>query len=127
MAPTESSSLQGCVVSRVTAGLMSPSAFVSAVSTAVAHAFNLYPRKGVIAPGSDADLFVFDPSARHVISAATHHSRIDTNIYEGREVQGKVRAPVPCPVSVCTLIHMLQCTLPNVCMTRAAACHRQHC
>ena len=87
------------------AGLVSPSAFVSLVSTAVAHAFNLYPRKGVIAPGSDADLFLFDPSVKHVISAATHHSRIDTNIYEGREVQGKVRAA-----------YMHTHRLPGVCM-----------
>ncbi len=69
---------------------MTPSAFVSLVSTKVAKTFNIYPRKGHIAPGSDADVIIFDPSIKHTISAATHHSRIDTNIYEGREVQGKV-------------------------------------
>ena len=61
------------------------------VSTGVAQTFGLYPRKGVVAAGSDADVILFDPSARHTISAATHHSRIDTNIYEGKEVEGKVR------------------------------------
>lgn len=62
-------------------------------STAAARAFNLYPRKGVLAPGSDADVIVFDPAAEHVISAASHHSRMDTNIYEGRAVTGKARRP----------------------------------
>lgn len=75
------------------AGLMTPSRFVEVVSTATAQAFGLYPRKGVIAPGSDADVILFDPVARHVISARTHHSRIDTNIYQGKEIEGKVRHP----------------------------------
>ena len=60
-------------------------------STAVAKAFNAYPRKGAIAAGSDADIIILDPKAKHTISASTHHSRIDTNIYEGRAVTGKVR------------------------------------
>ena len=63
-------------------------------STAAAHAFNIYPRKGVLAPGSDADVIIFDPAAEHVISAASHHSRMDTNIYEGRAVTGKARCPL---------------------------------
>lgn len=63
------------------------------VSTNVAKIFNIYPQKGHIAPGSDADVIVFDPSVKHTISASTHHSNIDTNIYEGREVQGKVGCP----------------------------------
>ena len=73
------------------AGFMTPSRFVEVVSTATAQAFGVYPRKGVIAPGSDADVILFDPRARHVISARTHHSRIDTNIYQGMEIEGKVR------------------------------------
>ena len=76
------------------AGLITPSDFVRLTSTAAAHAFNLYPRKGVLAPGSDADVIVFDPTARHTISAASHHSRMDTNIYEGRTVTGKARCPL---------------------------------
>lgn len=46
--------------------------------------------QGVIAAGSDADVIVLDPKARHVITAADHHSAMDTNIYEGKEILGKV-------------------------------------
>eukprot|EP00884_Botryococcus_braunii_P012601 jgi/Botrbrau1/21341/Bobra.0184s0051.1 len=70
--------------------MVSASRFVELVSTAAAKIFNVYPRKGVIQEGSDADIIIFDPQAEHVISAASHHSRIDTNIYEGRKVRGKV-------------------------------------
>jgi dihydroorotase-like cyclic amidohydrolase len=66
-------------------GLMTPSDFVRATSTAAAQTFNIYPRKGRIAAGSDADVIVLDPSVTHTISAATHHSLIDTNVYEGEE------------------------------------------
>jgi dihydropyrimidinase len=65
---------------------------VELVSTEAAKIFGLYPRKGVIQEGSDADIIILDPHAEHVISAATHHSRMDTNIYEGRKVKGKVCA-----------------------------------
>ena len=75
------------------AGLITPSDFVRLTSTAAAHAFNIFPRKGVLAPRSDADIIIFDPAAEHVISAASHHSRMDTNIYEGRAVTGKARCP----------------------------------
>ena len=50
--------------------------------------FGLYPRKGTIAPGSDADLVVFDPRVERVISAETHHMRVDYSAYEGRTVRG---------------------------------------
>lgn len=70
---------------------MTPSHFVRVTSTAAAKVFNIYPQKGRIEPGADADVIVLDPRIRHVISAATHHSRIDTNLYEGRTVTGKVR------------------------------------
>jgi dihydropyrimidinase len=63
---------------------------VDIVSTATAQAFGIYPRKGVIAPGSDADVIIFDPAVEHTISAAAHHSRMDTNIYEGKRIRGKV-------------------------------------
>ena len=50
--------------------------------------FGAYPRKGVIAPGSDADVVIWDPEAKHTIQAATHHQRTDYNLYEGTEVTG---------------------------------------
>jgi dihydropyrimidinase len=52
--------------------------------------FGLYPRKGVIAPGSDADIVIYDPGARQTLSAATHHMNVDYSAYEGLEVTGKV-------------------------------------
>ena len=50
--------------------------------------FGLHPRKGTLAPGSDADIVVFNPSARRTLSAATHHVRVDYSCYEGRSVCG---------------------------------------
>lgn len=66
------------------------SQWVNWTSTASARLFGLYPRKGTVAPGADADLVVFDPAARQVRSAATHHQRCDYNLYEGMEITGKV-------------------------------------
>mmetsp|Transcript_24966 Transcript_24966/g.59395 ORF Transcript_24966/g.59395 Transcript_24966/m.59395 type:complete len:521 (+) Transcript_24966:177-1739(+) len=74
----------------VVSGLMSPMEFVRATSTAAAQVFNIYPRKGIIAPGSDADIIILDPSVEHTISASKHHSRMDTNVYEGKIIHGKV-------------------------------------
>jgi len=58
-------------------------------STNPAKIFGLYPRKGTIAIGADADLVVYDPSGESVRSAKTHHSRCDRNIFEGFKVKGK--------------------------------------
>jgi dihydropyrimidinase len=66
----------------------SPNRFVQLVSTAPAKLFGLYPRKGTIAIGSDADIVVFDPDAEHVISAKTHHMRVDYSMFEGIRVKG---------------------------------------
>ncbi|MGD9530684.1 dihydropyrimidinase [Pseudonocardia sp.] len=56
-----------------------------------ARMFGLYPRKGTIAPGSDADIVIYDPAATQVHSAATHHMNVDYSCYEGRTTTGKVR------------------------------------
>src|SRR5690606_36357330 len=64
--------------------------WVELTSTSPAKIFGLFPRKGTIAPGSDADLVVFDPAAETTISARTHHMNVDYNPYEGRTVKGKV-------------------------------------
>jgi dihydropyrimidinase len=52
--------------------------------------FGLYPRKGVIAAGSDADIVIYDPQARQTLSAATHHMNVDYSAYEGMEITGQV-------------------------------------
>ena len=62
--------------------------FVELVATAPAKMFGLYPRKGTIAPGSDADIVVFDPKHERVISAETHHMNVDYSCYEGMAVRG---------------------------------------
>jgi dihydropyrimidinase len=64
--------------------------FVELTSTAAAKMFGLFPRKGTIAVGSDADIVVFDPERSQTISAATHHMNVDYSAYEGRKVQGVV-------------------------------------
>src|SRR5262249_46805236 len=75
----------------VRTGKISLRRFVELVSTAPARLFGLYPRKGTIAVGSDADLVLFDPDAEATISAATHHMRVDYSLYEGWKLHGVVR------------------------------------
>ena len=58
------------------------------ISTGPAKMFGMYPKKGAIAVGSDADIVVYDPNRTRVISAATHHMDVDYSCYEGRTVQG---------------------------------------
>jgi dihydropyrimidinase len=62
--------------------------FVDVVATRPAKMFGLYPRKGTIAPGSDADIVVFDPKHERVISAEGHHMNVDYSCYEGMTVHG---------------------------------------
>ncbi|MBV9479248.1 MAG: dihydropyrimidinase [Acidobacteria bacterium] len=76
----------------VAAGRFSVNRFVELVSTTPAKLFGLYPRKGTIAAGSDADLVIFDPKRKHIISAKTHHMRVDYSMFEGIEVTGMPQA-----------------------------------
>jgi dihydropyrimidinase len=73
----------------VVSGRISPERWVEICSTAPARMFGMYPRKGTIAVGSDADIVVYDPTAEHVISAKTHHMDVDYSCYEGRRVLGQ--------------------------------------
>jgi dihydropyrimidinase len=72
-------------------GRISANKFVEIACTNPARIFGMFPRKGTIAPGSDADIVLFDPESRHVLSAATHHMNVDYSAYEGWEVTGKVQ------------------------------------
>ncbi len=72
----------------VRAGRISLNRMVELLSTNPAKLFGLYPRKGTIAVGSDADIVVFDPEKKVTISASTHHSKSDYNLFEGTEVTG---------------------------------------
>ncbi len=74
----------------VAAGELSLARWVEVASATPARMFGLYPRKGVIAPGSDADIVIYDPAARQVISARTHHMNVDYSAYEGMEITGRV-------------------------------------
>ncbi|MBV8856332.1 MAG: dihydropyrimidinase [Acidobacteria bacterium] len=74
----------------VAQGRISLNRFVELTSTAAAKMFGLFPRKGTIAVGSDADIVVFDPDGEQTISAATHHMNVDYSAYEGRKVKGVV-------------------------------------
>ncbi|MFD0261678.1 dihydropyrimidinase [Kitasatospora indigofera] len=56
-----------------------------------ARMFGLYPRKGTVAPGADADLVIYDPAAVQTVSAATHHMNVDYSAYEGRQLTGRAR------------------------------------
>jgi dihydropyrimidinase len=75
----------------VNLGALSLNRFVELTSTAPARIFGMYPKKGEIAPGSDADIVLWDPASEHLISAATHHMRVDYSMFEGYRVRGNAR------------------------------------
>jgi dihydropyrimidinase len=73
----------------VKAGKIDLHTFVNCASTQVAKTFDLFPRKGTIQPGADADLVVFDPNYRGKISAKTQHVNVDYNVFEGWKIEGR--------------------------------------
>src|SRR5436309_938762 len=75
----------------VNQGQLSLNRFVEITSTAPARIFGLYPKKGEIAAGSDADLVIWDAGSLYTISSKTHHMRVDYSMFEGFEVKGNVR------------------------------------
>jgi dihydropyrimidinase len=75
----------------VNEGRISLNRFVEITSTAPARIFGMYPKKGTIAPGSDADIVIWDPNAEYTISASTHHMRVDYSMFEGCKVKGNAR------------------------------------
>lgn len=87
-APGIESRLQLVYDGGVRQGRISLNRMVELLSTNPARLMGLYPRKGTIAPGSDADLVIFDPEAKMVLSVKTQHSKVDYNLFEGRQVTG---------------------------------------
>ncbi|MEO8230437.1 MAG: dihydropyrimidinase [Chloroflexota bacterium] len=73
----------------VVGGRITRERWVEIISTAPARMFGMYPRKGSLTVGADADLVIYDPNAKRTISAATHHMAVDYSCYEGRTVQGR--------------------------------------
>ena len=72
-------------------GKISLNKYVEVACTNPAKIFGMFPRKGTIAVGSDADIVIFDPNEKHILSAKTHHMNVDYSGYEGWEVTGKVK------------------------------------
>jgi dihydropyrimidinase len=78
----------------VRGGHLTPEEFVAVTSTNTAKIFNIFPRKGAIQVGADADLVVWDPNASRTISAKTHHQNVDFNVFEGMTVTGLARTTI---------------------------------
>ncbi len=75
----------------VNLGRLTLNRFVELVATTPAKLFGLYPRKGTLAPGSDADIVIWDPKADYTITAKTHHMRVDYSMFEGFTVKGNAK------------------------------------
>lgn len=78
----------------VESGQISVTDYVRLTSTECARIFNIYPKKGAILPGSDADIIILNPNSSFDITAKSHHSRVDTNVYEGRKGKGKIEVTI---------------------------------
>ncbi|KAL6284567.1 hypothetical protein ACE6H2_015496 [Prunus campanulata] len=78
----------------VESGQISVTDYVRVTSTECARIFNIYPRKGAIRAGSDADIIILNPNSSFEISAKSHHSRSDTNVFEGWRGKGKVEVTI---------------------------------
>lgn len=78
----------------VAKGRISLNTFVDLMATRAAKIFGMFPKKGSIAVGSDADIVIFDPGVQHTLSVEKQHMNVDYNAYEGWQVQGKVRSVV---------------------------------
>ena len=75
----------------VNKGRITLNKYVEVASTNAAKIFGMFPKKGTIAIGSDADIILFDPNEKHTLSAKTHHMNVDYSAYEGWQVTGKVK------------------------------------
>ncbi|RZC82767.1 hypothetical protein C5167_045555 [Papaver somniferum] len=78
----------------VESGQISVTDYVQITSSGCARIFNIYPRKGAVLAGSDADIIILNPNSSVEISAKSHHSRTDTNVYEGLKLKGKVEVTI---------------------------------
>jgi len=74
----------------VVSGQIPLTRWVEVSLTTPARIFGLYPRKGVLAAGSDADIVIYDPAATQVLSASTHHMNVDYSAFEGMQITGRV-------------------------------------
>jgi dihydropyrimidinase len=75
----------------VNKGKITLNKFVELTSTNAAKIFGMYPEKGCIAPGSDADIVILDPNEEHTLSSSTHHMNVDYSAYEGWKLKGKTK------------------------------------
>jgi dihydropyrimidinase len=75
-------------------GRISLNKFVDITSTAAAKIFGMFPQKGTVAVGSDADMVIFDPKVEHTLSSKTHHMNCDYSAYEGWKLKGKTRSTI---------------------------------